>query len=267
MSEPIDILVIDDEQVVRDAVSRVCEAAGLTVETAFDARSGLEKVQKKEYRLVLCDVMLPGLDAFQVLDEMKRAGIRTPVIMITGYSTVENAVNSLKKGAIDFVPKPFTTDELESAVRRGLRYREGPRSESLSGFQIDDASTLHVPSSPAYYRLGYLSWAFIEPNGTGLIGMTHEYLKTVSPLKEIRCFDTDDDVVQGSVCARVVSTDMLVHDVLSPLSGKILERNHALLTSPETAENDPYLSGWLYRIIPTEVAYELMRLTPCIQDQ
>lgn len=266
MSKPIDILVIDDEQVVRDAVSRVCEAAGLTVETACDAKTGLERVQNNQYRLVVCDVMLPEFDAFQILETMGRAGVRTPVIMITGYSTMENAVNSLKSGAIDFIPKPFTADELEGTVRRGLRYREFAESKPLHGLYNGNVSTFPAAFPAAYYRLGTLSWAFIEPNGTGLIGVTDVYLKTVSPLKEIKFFDMDDDLVQGSVCARIISTDNLMHNILSPLSGRILERNDALLSCLETIENDPYFGGWLYRIIPTDVAYELKQLTPCNQD-
>lgn len=266
MSKPIDILIIDDEQVVRDAVSRVCEIAGLSVETANDARSGLERVQKNEYRLVVCDVMLPELDAFQILEAMKRAGIHTPVIMITGYSTMENAVNSLRRGAIGFIPKPFTADELESTIRRGLRYQEFARVRTSREFPNGNASKFHVPCPGGYYRLGYLSWALIEQNGTGLIGITDLFLKTVSAVNEIRFFDLDDDLVQGSVCARILSKDNLVHDILSPLSGRIIESNDSLLSCPETVEKDPYFSGWLYRIIPTDVAYEIKHLTSCSQD-
>lgn len=262
MSKPTDVLVIDDEQVVRDAVSRVCGVAGLSVETAFDARTGLKMVQNNEYRLVLCDIMLPELDAFHVLETMRHAGIRTPVIMITGYSTVENAVHSLKSGAIDFVPKPFTADELESAVRRGLRYLEFAPAESSHNLPGTPATPVHRPSAASSFRLGYLSWASIEPAGTGLMGMTDVYMKTVSPMKEVRFFSLDEDLIQGSVCARIVSADKLVHDLLSPLSGRILERNDAVLSCVETLEKDPFGGGWLYRVIPKDTAYELVRLTP-----
>lgn len=266
MSKPIDILVIDDEQVVRDAVSRVCRAAGLTVEAASDARTGLEKVQKNEYRLVVCDVMLPELDAFQILEAMKRASVRTPVIMITGYSTMENAVNSLRSGAVDFIPKPFTADELESTIQRALRYQEFTQVKTSSGFQNGDPLQFYVPCPAEYYRLGYLSWALIEQKGTGLIGIMDLFLKTISAVQEIELFALDYDLDQGSVCARIISKDNLRHDILSPLSGRIIERNDPLLSTPETVEKDPYFSGWLYRIIPADVAYELKHLTSCIQD-
>jgi len=266
MSKPIDILIIDDEQVVRDAVSRVCETAGLTVEAASDAKTGLDKIQKDEYRLVVCDVMLPDLDAFQILEAMKQASLRTPVIMITGYSTMENAVNSLRRGAIDFIPKPFTADELESTIRRGLRYREIDRVRASSEIRKGDPSRFSVPCPAGFYCLGYSSWAVIEEKGTGLIGITDLFLKTVSAVNEIRFFALDDDLVQGSVCARVLSKDNLVHDVLSPLSGRIIESNVSLLPCPEMVEKDPYFSGWLYRIIPTDVAYELRQLIAWVEN-
>lgn len=262
----IDILIIDDEQVVRDAVSRICKAGGLTIETAGDARTGLAKVQTNAYRLVVCDVMLPELDGFHILDAMKHAGVRTPLIMITGYSTMQNAVNALKNGAIDFIPKPFTADEIESAVRRGLRYQKFAHAGASGGSQKGDVSNFSVPCPANYYRLGNLSWAHMERTGTGLIGVTDLFLKTVSPVDKIELLDMDHDLVQGTACATITSQDHLSHDILSPLSGRIIERNEPLLSRPETLEKDPYFVGWLYRIIPTDVTYELKQLTSYVQD-
>lgn len=266
MSKPIDILIIDDEQVVRDAVCRVCRAEGLTIDTAADARTGLEQVQKNTYRLVVCDIMLPELNGFHILDSMKREGVLTPLVMITGYSTMQNAVNALKNGAIDFVPKPFTADELESAIHRGLRYHALAQGGASHAEGEIDLSSLAVPCPAEYNRLGNLSWARIEPNGSGLIGVTDLFVKTVSPVSEVQYCEMDCELVQGSACAKIASEDGLVHDVLSPFSGRIVERNDALLTSPAMLEKDPYFAAWLYRIIPTDVAHGLRQLTTCIGD-
>ncbi len=266
MSKPIDILVIDDEQVVRDAVRRVCEAGGLTIETAADARTGLEKVEKNAYRLVVCDIMLPELNGFHILDSMKRVGVLTPLMMITGYSTMQNAVNSLKNGAIDFVPKPFTADELESAIHRGLQYHALTQAAASRGEGESDLTSLTVPCPADYHRLGNLSWARIEPNGSGLIGVTDLFVKTVSPVSEVRYCESDCELVQGTACAKIASEDGLIHDVLSPISGRIVERNDALLSNPKMLEKDPYFAAWLYRILPTDVDHGLKQLTTCIGD-
>ncbi len=267
VAKPIDILVIDDEQVVQDAVCRVCEAGGLTAEAVGDARTGLDKVRRKAYRIVVCDIMLPELDGFHILDAIQRAKIRTPLIMITGYSTMQNAVNALKHGAIDFVPKPFTADELESAIRRGLRYQKFAQATVARGLQSSDISHFSVPCPTDCCRLGNLSWARTEQNGSGLIGIMDLFLKTTSGVRGIEFLDIGREVVQGSVCAWITSQNNLVHNVLSPLSGRIVERNESLLSSPEVLEKDPYFAGWLYRIIPTDAANELQHLTSCIQDQ
>jgi len=251
VSKVVDILVIDDEQVVREGVCRVCEAGGLSIEAVGDATSGLEKLRKGVYRLVLCDVMLPEFDGFHVLGKMKELGIHTPVIMITGCSTLQNAVTALKDGAIDFIPKPFTVDELESGIQRGLRYQK-----------LIDSN----PCPREFHRLGRLSWVKIENNGIGLVGVTDLFMKTVLAVKELSFFDANRDLIQAAPCATLSAQDSLVHDILCPLSGTIVARNEQLLSHPELLEQDPYSSGWLYQIVPTNLAYELNHLIPCTQE-
>jgi DNA-binding response OmpR family regulator len=266
VSKVVDILVIDDEQVVREGVCRVCEAGGLSIEAVGDAASGLERLHKGAYRLVLCDVMLPDFDGFHVLEMMRRDGIDTPVAMITGCSTLQNAVNALKEGAIDFIPKPFTVDELESGIQRGLRYHKLIDTIPSKGSHGNKASDVSRPCPPEFHRLGRLTWVKIESNGIGLVGVTDLFMKTVSSVKEVAFFDLNRDLVQAASCAAITAQDGLVHDILCPLSGRIVTRNDELLAHPDLLEKDPYLSGWLYQIVPTNLAYELNQLIPCTQE-
>ncbi len=148
------ILVIDDEQVILNAVSRIASAEGLNVDSDNDAASALKKLSHKEYSLILCDIMMPQMDGFTFLDEMQKRKILTPVIMITGYSTVENAVKSLYKGAIDFVPKPFTFEELNSSISRGIKFYRVQKGIEDAKFRNDKTSILYVPGPPKYKRLG-----------------------------------------------------------------------------------------------------------------
>jgi DNA-binding response OmpR family regulator len=260
VSRAVDILVIDDEQVVREGVCRVCEAEGLSIDAAGDAASGLERLQKGTYRLVLCDVMLPEHDGYHVLHMMKQAGLNTPVIMITGCSTLQNAVTALQDGAIDFIPKPFTVDELESGIQRGLNYQKLLEASGSAG----KGSHGLLPVCPAeYHRLGVLSWANIEHNGIGLVGVTDVFMKTVSGAKTLAFADVNHDLVQASSCAKLTTADGLIHEILSPLSGRIVTRNEQLLAHPELMEQEPCGSGWLYQIVPSNLAYELKHLIPC----
>ena len=122
MKQIQDILVIDDEPMVTRVVIKVCTAEGMTATAANHANDALRCLDEGEFRLILCDIMMPELNGFQFLEELSKRGVQTPVVMMTGYSTVENAVRSLTStGAVDYIPKPFTADELLIVIRRSLQ--------------------------------------------------------------------------------------------------------------------------------------------------
>lgn len=261
MKNKAQILVVDDEQVVIDAVAKICSCMGLTVDASTDAHSGLDKIRRSDYRLVICDVMLPEMDAFQFLKRVSEAHVSVPVILITGYSTVEIAVRSLNCGATAFVAKPFTENELLSAIHRAMRIDELLRDGTKSSQKIGRATHPPAPGLRTY-RLGNISWVVLEPKGTGLIGVAEMFVKSVTMMRELELFQDDDEIFQGNVCARIRSDDGLLHDVLSPLSGRILQSNRELLSNLQTLESDPYCQGWLYRIIPSATEYEVGNLLP-----
>lgn len=267
MSKQFDILVIDDEQVVVDAVIKICTAEGYKVDSAFDASEALKKFRTENYRIILCDIMMPEIDGFQLLNEVIKRNIESPLIMTTGFSTVENAVKSLYNGAIDFVPKPFTSDELLSSVIRGLRYSDIQKRLKPADMNTDDSSIAYVPCPAKYSRLGYSSWAFQDLSGSVLIGITDLFLRTIEAVDEIELHKRDDEVIQGNSCAQIKSKKEIIHSILSPVSGRILERNEKVLNETSIIEKDPYFEGWLYRVIPSDMEYELKQLIPCSSDR
>ena len=266
MASEFDILVIDDEEVVVDAVAHICTAEGLSVETARDGAAALRALDLHRFRLVLCDIMMPEVDGFQVLAEVQRRFPETPVIISTGFSTVENAVRSLYAGAIDFVPKPFTADELLSTLTRGLRYREFVNLRRTRSGAADDPRLFTVPCPSGYYRLGYMSWTVIEHDGTALIGVSHAFARTVDQISGLQFVAEQEEIVQGIHCAQIRTAAGLTHHILSPLSGKVIGKNPTLEADPHVIEKDPYFAGWFYRIIPSDPEYELSELTPCGSD-
>jgi len=120
MSRRVDVLVVDDEPVVRDAVTRVLAAVGLTVETAPDAETALASPAAATCRMVLCDLMLPGESGLHLLRQLRARRPDLPIAMITGYATPANAESVREAGATAFLPKPFDEDELLSLVRHAL---------------------------------------------------------------------------------------------------------------------------------------------------
>lgn len=124
MIRQADILVIDDEESMRDSCMQSLSRKGYNVETAEDGTKGLGKLKDKAYDLVILDMKMPGLNGMEVLKEIKRDNPDTIVIVITGYATIESAVEAMKQGAYDFIPKPFTPESLRMIVKRALSTRE-----------------------------------------------------------------------------------------------------------------------------------------------
>jgi len=110
---------------MREGCSRILSKSGWTVLTAENGTQGLEEIRNHLGRIdvVLLDLMMPGVSGMEVLDEVYRMDPHLPIIVITGYATVESAVEAMKKGAYDFIPKPFTPDQLRIVVKRAVERR------------------------------------------------------------------------------------------------------------------------------------------------
>ncbi len=114
------ILVIDDERDIRDGCGRILSRLGHGVLKAHNGQTGLEILEKENVCVVICDIKMPGIDGIEVLSRVKELYPSIIVIMITGFSTVENAIDAMKNGAYDFISKPFTPDQLRIVVKRAL---------------------------------------------------------------------------------------------------------------------------------------------------
>jgi signal transduction histidine kinase len=114
------ILVIDDEHAVCNSCSEVFKRDRYMVETAFEGVSGLKKFEEFKPDVVFLDLKMPGMNGLEVLEKIVEKDKNAVAIVITGYATIESAVESIKKGAFDFLPKPFTPAELRIITKRGL---------------------------------------------------------------------------------------------------------------------------------------------------
>jgi len=121
MEKPkVTILVIDDEKIIHESCGRVLQGEGFEVETALSGQEALEKLKEKRYNLVLSDIKMPGMSGVETLEKMKKEVPDITVVMFTGYSSVETARDTMKLGAFDYIPKPFTPEELLAVVKKAL---------------------------------------------------------------------------------------------------------------------------------------------------
>jgi signal transduction histidine kinase len=118
------ILVVDDEIGMREGCRRALTSQGFRVSTAEHGVEGLRKLREEDYDLVLLDAMMPGMSGLEILERIQEHDADIIAVMITGYATVDLAAQAMKQGAHDFLPKPFTSDELLRVVLRGLEERQ-----------------------------------------------------------------------------------------------------------------------------------------------
>lgn len=111
------ILVIDDERAIRNSLKEILEYEKHEVEVAEDGESGIETFQKGGYDVVLCDIKMPQMDGIEVLDKLQEISSETPVIMISGHGNIDTAVESIKKGAFDFIEKPLDLNRILITIR------------------------------------------------------------------------------------------------------------------------------------------------------
>ncbi len=123
------ILVIDDEAIVRKSCERTLIPEGYDVRVATSGKEGIELMEKEAFSLVLLDLKMPDMDGIDVLNKINTTWPDIKVVMITGYSTVETAVQALRLGAYNFIEKPFTPDTLLGAVKEVFE-KSGQGSET-----------------------------------------------------------------------------------------------------------------------------------------
>jgi DNA-binding NtrC family response regulator len=117
------ILVVDDEMIVCESCERILKEEGYEVECALSGREAFEKMKGNPYDIVITDLKMPGIDGMEVLRTFRKEYPDAIIIMITGFSTVETAVEAMRLGAFDYIPKPFTPDEVSIVVKKALEKR------------------------------------------------------------------------------------------------------------------------------------------------
>ena len=163
------VLVVDDEKRIRDGCQSILTGEGFEVGLAENGYAGLKKIEEEHFDIILLDLMMPGLRGIDLLEHVKARHPDTLVIVITGYATLEHAVEAMKKGAFDFVSKPFSPEDLRTVIGRAIEYirslediaheksRMGTLINHLSdGVMAADGQKQVALANPAFLKLtGY----------------------------------------------------------------------------------------------------------------
>jgi PAS domain S-box-containing protein len=238
--EALHILVVDDEKIIREGAERILVKEGWNTTIAESGERGLELIKNDTFQVLLLDLMMPGISGMEVLQAALQRQSDLLVIVITGYATIENAVAAMKSGAYDFIPKPFTPDQLRIVVRRALdkirlereaALLRSERERSLQDIANEKSKTLTIINHMAD---GVLvtdqngSIVLHNPAVTRMVGWTSE-----NPL--------------GKPISEVIK-----HEDLTSMLKKVLEMEdvHEQGTSQELAWGDPPTSFFIAHTAP-----------------
>jgi two-component system response regulator PilR (NtrC family) len=125
------ILIVDDEESMREFLSIMLQKEGYSVKTASNANDALAMIEKEIFSLAVTDIKMPGMDGIQLLTEIRKVSPDTEVVMITAFGSTDTAVEAMKKGAIDYVVKPFQIDEMKIIIRNILEKKRLQQENTL----------------------------------------------------------------------------------------------------------------------------------------
>jgi CheY-like chemotaxis protein len=257
------ILAVDDETIVLDSFRKILVAAGYSIDTVESGREALGLVQKHKYDFVFTDLKMPEMDGLDVVKGVKHYRPESDVVVITGYATIESAVNAMKYGALDYVQKPFTEDELVEFTKKCLFRRQDRHQKRLS-------STVRVATAdrPPDHEFGlpggvFISsghvWANITVPGMVCTGLDDFARKMIGRIDAIELPAKGATVKKGERFFSIRQGER-VATFYAPISGKIHDVNADLPHHLDWLEHRPYEQGWVCSMKPEHLADELGQL-------
>ena len=157
------ILIVEDEKEIADGITGILKMEGYTSDAVRDGEEGLDYILSGVYDLVLLDVMLPGLDGFEIVKKVRAEGIDTPVIMLTAKSQISDKIQGLDLGADDYLTKPFDAGELIARIRARVRKSADIKGSMISAYDIVlDSSDYQLKKGEKCIKLSKTEFQMIE---------------------------------------------------------------------------------------------------------
>jgi len=257
------ILAVDDEKIILDSFRKILVIAGYSIDTVEKGSEALGLIRKNDYDFVFTDLKMPGMDGVEVTKAVKHLRPDIDVIVITGYASIETAVETVKFGAMDYVEKPFTEDELlefvktalikrqahlEKHMRHKIRLIKPGTGESKSKFELNIPAGIFVSKAHA--------WARIETNGTVRVGPDDLIRKIFEKIDHIELPQAKQKIEKGEILFSLKYGDYSLN-IPSPISGIITSVNSEHAEHPEWLAIKPFALSWMCGIEPSNLAREL----------
>lgn len=260
------VLAVDDEPVVLDAFRRILVMEGFNVDTVQSGPEALGLVQRRDYDFVFTDLKMPDMDGVEVVKAVHHLRPDLDIVVVTGYATIESAVETMKHGATEYVQKPFSVEELTDFARRLLIKREA-RLEALRRPVVRVMAPAMAEGLPAsehclpggtFLSRGH-AWARLEGTGHVQIGIDDLLRPDLARMETLELPKVGQVVRQGDPLV-VLLRGGNAASLRSPVSGKVMHVNAALTRHPGLAAESPYERGWFCTLEPSDLSGELPSL-------
>lgn len=260
------ILCVDDESVILDSFRRILVLDGYSVDTVETGKEALGLIQTHSYDFVFTDLKMPIMDGVEVTKSVKHLRPDIDVVIITGFATVETAVECMKFGAMDYVQKPFTEDELLEFVKKLLIKREDRISKTLKPkvhiTHLKEAVGARTPEfqipGGVFISKGHC-WANVDEEGSVKVGLDDFAKKIIGKVDSIGLPNLGMVVKKGQSLFNVNQEQRSI-SFKSPVSGKVKEVNKFINDEIDSLNFTSYDINWVCEIDADELDSELPTL-------
>jgi CheY-like chemotaxis protein len=260
------ILCVDDEEIILDSLRKILVLDGYSVDTVETGQEVLGLVQTRDYDFVFTDLKMPAMSGTDVAKSVKHLRPDIDVVIITGYATVESAVECMKHGAMDYIEKPFTEDELRMFVKLALIKRRDriekqlkPRVHVIGPAETEQAMAgeFSIPGG-VLVSAGHC-WVSLAEDGTAKIGVDDFARKLLGRVDAIALPEAGKSVKAGQALFSVSQGNRHAQ-FHAPLSGKVVSANRELRRDPGMFEGQPYGKNWICVVEGQDLDAELPKL-------
>jgi FixJ family two-component response regulator len=251
MADQPRLLVVDDEEAICEGCSRIFSRQGFDVSKSSSARDGLALAQAEQYSAVLLDIKMPEMSGLDFLSQLREQKVDVPVILMTGFPTMPNAISAVRLGASGYVTKPFTPEEITQAVHQFVPQASDAASNEDS---TSDESEGPLPDESRLF------WheAWLQPAGNDLVRVGAVLAGFAGKqIRQIELPRIGEVVYQGLPMARVTLTGGDVRLVPAPMTGVVEHCNERLVHDPELLRNEPCARGWIAELCATRANDEV----------
>jgi len=238
------ILVLDDDPVVTLSCKRILGAEGYNIITADKGEDAIKKISNEEFDLLISDIRLPDINGITVLKESKIIQPKLDVVIITGYPTLDDAKESVRLGAFEYIEKPFTPDFMLNVAGKVFDQRGWIlRKAFIDEFRNEIVSLRDQQNPVIFYKEG--TWARPTNNGLWEIGCDIRYWLLSGQLMYIDIPEDIKLITAGESFGKILSGSGQTEEIVSPMTGSVKEINVNANTAMSALIRDNLSEGWL----------------------